>query len=242
MLGYEFSKMPSGLAMTILNVRPGFWEGSDGQQAAKTIGEVKSMFTPYDRRRLESYSRNLVDYHVVVDMVPRLAEMYVMGGFGPTDNFRLSAAQCAILVAIGLQRKSVDTLEVELGIQASQILALFNKVMRKISMYVRELEETSMAEKIGPENAREVAASILPKASLEKTMDEELDEDTAKKNSVPRSMEKYKIEGNEEEWAKVLKKSVSDGGVVSIKTKRKAQVQQDVQSGNDPGAKKKRRR
>ncbi|PXF44521.1 RNA cytidine acetyltransferase [Gracilariopsis chorda] len=247
LLGYEFSKMPSGLAMTILNVRPGFWEGSDGQQAAKTIGDVKSMFTPYDRRRLESYSRNLVDYHVVVDMVPRLAEMYVMGGFGPTDNFRLSAAQCAILVAIGLQRKSVDTLEVELGIQASQILALFNKVMRKISTYLRELEESSMADKIGPENSKEVAASILPKASMEKTMDEELEEDTVKKAGVPRSMEKYKIEGNEEEWARVLKnKAASHGGVVSIKTKRKAadipQEMLKVQSGNDPGAKKKRRR
>lgn len=253
LLGYEFRKLPSGLAMTLLNVRPGFWESSAGENAAKTISELKTSFSPYDLRRLESYSRNLVDYHVVLDMVPRLARIYVTGGFGSTDLFRLSPAQCAILLAIGLQRKSIDALETELGIQASQILALFNKVMRKISKHIRELEEESVAEGIGPENADAVAASLLPKASITQTIDEELEQHNEDKqkadNSVHKNLEKFKIVGDDEEWGKAL--TSADGapssGIVSIKSvKRKGESKQamlaTLSGASSSGRKKKKRR
>ncbi|CAN8074547.1 unnamed protein product [Agarophyton chilense] len=249
LLGYDFRNMPGGLAMTILGVGHGFWDTADEERAAKNVSEFESLFTPYDRRRLESYARNLVDHHIVVDMVPRLAEMYVMGGFGSSESFKLSAAQCAILVAIGLQRKSIDQLEEELKIQSSQILALFNKVVRKMSTHIRQLEENRVAEEIGPSDAEKVAATILPKTRLQKSVDEELEEEIVKKKKaegIPKTMEKYKIEGSDADWAEVLGNNNSgDRGTVSIKTtKRKGEAAEQMLktlAGNGSTRKKRRR-
>lgn len=44
----------------------------------------------YDLKRLEMYSNNLVDYHLVVDLMPALARMYFLHEMGDTH---LSAVQ-----------------------------------------------------------------------------------------------------------------------------------------------------
>lgn len=258
LLGYEFRKLLPGLAMAILNVKSSRPSSEDSDKSTNTIEEIRKLFSPYDRRRLESYSRNLVDYHMIIDMVPKLAEMYAMDGFGTTGAVRLSPAQTAILMSLGLQRKSVDTLEKELGIQASQVLALFNKVVRKISSYLREIEENAIAEGIGPENADAAAAKMLPKASLTKTLDEELTEgkegedsknDKAQEGRNSGGVERYKVGGTEVEWKEALSKT-SNGesapGVVSIKSKKrkpeKPRKDSEVSSASKGSSKKRKHR
>lgn len=44
----------------------------------------------YDVKRLEMYCRNLVDYHLIVDLVPVLAKLYFAEKF---VNLHLSAVQ-----------------------------------------------------------------------------------------------------------------------------------------------------
>lgn len=48
------------------------------------------MFIPYDLKRLEMYSRNMVDYHLIMDMVPTIARMFFLSQMG---DISLSAAQ-----------------------------------------------------------------------------------------------------------------------------------------------------
>lgn len=181
LLGYDFRKLAPGLALAVLQPSKDFHESSEeGQRMRKSIEQIKDLFSPYDRRRLESYARSLIDYHVIVDMLPKIAELYTLGGFGSADEFRLSPAQSAILMALGLQHKSVDDLERSLGLQASQVLALFNKVVRKVSNFLRTMEENAVAAGIGPADASAAASSALPKASLKQTLEEDL-EDGAKR-------------------------------------------------------------
>lgn len=47
------------------------------------------MFTSYDLRRLESYSKNLVDYHLITDIVPTIARIYFSKDIG-TETSELS--------------------------------------------------------------------------------------------------------------------------------------------------------
>eukprot|EP00466_Bigelowiella_natans_P003509 jgi/Bigna1/57656/fgenesh1_pm.23_\ len=84
----------------------------------------KRYFSKYDLKRLESYSRNLVDYHLVLDLVPICARLFFERRL---PGVALSAAQSAILMGIGLQCKSVQDLEALLRLENMQILALFNK-------------------------------------------------------------------------------------------------------------------
>jgi N-acetyltransferase 10 len=52
----------------------------------------------------------MLDYHVVLDLLPTLAALYFSKRF-PVD-VKLSGVQSSILLALGLQRKSVEDIEV----------------------------------------------------------------------------------------------------------------------------------
>lgn len=172
LLGYGFRSLSPGLALAILNAGAESSTFGEGDDRRDSIAAVKRLFTPYDRRRLESYSRNLVDYHLVVDILPKLAELYILGGFGSKDALKLSPAQSAILIALGLQRCTVDDLEKQLGIHSSQVLALFNKAIRKISALLHEIEESDIASRVGPADLSEAVAAVLPRASLKLGLDD----------------------------------------------------------------------
>lgn len=66
--------------------------------------------SPFDLKRLESYANNMLDYHVVLDLLPTVASLYFEGRLG--DNVRLSAVQASILLGLGLQRKTIEEVEV----------------------------------------------------------------------------------------------------------------------------------
>ncbi len=68
-----------------------------------TADELKNMISPYDMKRLELYSNNMADYHLITDLLPTLARLFFI--FRNIDGLHLSALQQAILVGIGLQCK-----------------------------------------------------------------------------------------------------------------------------------------
>lgn len=47
----------------------------------------------YDVKRLEMYCRNLVDYHLIVDLIPTLSRLYFLQRMG---EVQFSAAQAVI--------------------------------------------------------------------------------------------------------------------------------------------------
>ncbi|KAJ3066134.1 N-acetyltransferase 10 [Quaeritorhiza haematococci] len=144
--------------------------------------EVHRHFSPHDLKRLESYSQNLLDYHVIFDLVPILATSYFLGLLSPSSNslttstssapanpeslsskgVHLSPVQAAILLGIGLQRHSIDELEPELNLPTSQIMALFAKCVKKCSGYLNEVLEKGVREEV------EAATSLPSKKSKSK--------------------------------------------------------------------------
>lgn len=102
--------------------------------------ELACFFTPYDLKRLDSYSSNLVDYHVVLDLVPRLSTLYFTRKL---SGVSLSPVQSAILLAIGLQHKTIEKASEDLRLPVNQSLALFNKCVRKISNNLKSIQEKS---------------------------------------------------------------------------------------------------
>ncbi len=109
-----------------------------------TAAEMAVYFTEYDLKRLESYSRNLVDYHMILDLLPALARVYFLKRTDVALNFH----QAVQLLAVGLQFKSINDVEIELGVGATQLLALFNKTIRKLSAFLRQVEERAMQAEI----------------------------------------------------------------------------------------------
>jgi N-acetyltransferase 10 len=110
-------------------------------------GELSVSLTSYDLKRLNAYANNMLDYHVILDMLPKVATHFFekrlhfnddkTSGETAADSAAsvkavdLSAVQKAILLGLGLQRKTVEDLEKELSLPVSQILALFIRIVRK---------------------------------------------------------------------------------------------------------------
>ena len=86
------------------------------------------MLSPFDLKRLESYANNMLDYHVILDLLPSVAQLYFEKRLGA--ELRLSAVQSSILLALGLQRKTVEEVEVRgsaaVSMASAYCIALFH--------------------------------------------------------------------------------------------------------------------
>ena len=103
----------------------------------------------FDLKRLESYSKNLVDFHLIMDLVPTLAKIYFnYSSLIPRSAVTLNYTQSAILLGLGLQFKSVEDLQTDLNLQANQLLPLFNKGIRKFTRVFREVYERHIADEM----------------------------------------------------------------------------------------------
>src|SRR5579871_6956171 len=102
------------------------------------------ILSPFDLKRLESYANNMLDYHVILDLVPLIADLY----FSDRTQISLSGVQRAVLLAIGHQRKGINDLEKELSLPSSQVMAMFIKIIKKASSAFRAIEKAALENEI----------------------------------------------------------------------------------------------
>ena len=145
LLSYQFRVFPSVLALSIdESASQGAKLDTSTSIHSLTKIELDSLFSPFDLKRLDSYANNMLDYHVILDMIPTIAMLYFSGRLKAV--IKLSGVQSAILLAIGLQRKVLEDVEKELGLHANQLLAMFVKVVRKVSSHFRAIVEGAVEE------------------------------------------------------------------------------------------------
>lgn len=155
LLSYTFSDMEASLALTLVDPDRKFsTSNADVEDSVVSTSAIASygasnlqseellsaQLSAHDLHRLELYARNMVDHHMILDTLPVLARLYFLGRL---HAVRLSHLQLAILLAVGLQHREVDSLAKEHNLPMNQILALFNKTVRKLSMYLQGLLASS---------------------------------------------------------------------------------------------------
>lgn len=147
LLGFEFRKLPSQLAFQLVHFEDDSKSGDlSALEAKDTFNShlvskelIDRYISVFDLKRLESYSKNLVDFHLITDLVPTIARLH-LSELAP-GTVHLSYVQTALLVGMGLQFKSIDQLVVELKLAANQLLPLFNKSIRKFTRLFKEVIE-----------------------------------------------------------------------------------------------------
>lgn len=246
LLSFEFRKFT---ALEALNVIESAKKGealqdssedrfNGSQSKSLTKDQLDALFSPFDLKRLESYANNLLDYHVIVDLLPMLALLYFSGKLG--NGVSLSSVQSCILLAIGLQHKSIDDITKELNLPSNQTIAMFSKIIRKFTSYFREVLSESI-EKTLPKIKDDViaemdgevvetfnAAEVIDKMEddLENAGNEAISAMKEKQKELINSLnlQKYTIDDTAEGWtesAKDLEKAVKSQGTVAIKSKKK---------------------
>jgi len=137
LLSYEFRKFNYMTPLLVLESANAGAKLAEKAPEPLTKPQLDSMLSPFDLKRLESYADNMLDYHVILDMVPLIATLHFTGRL--KNIVSISPIQNAVLMAIGLQRKTLDGLEKELGVGNAQVLSMFQKIMRKVATAFREL-------------------------------------------------------------------------------------------------------
>ncbi|KAF5839809.1 GNAT acetyltransferase 2-domain-containing protein [Dunaliella salina] len=220
LLGGALSKLPAALALSILDPRLTFSE-ADTQAAIQrgvTITRIDATpFTPYDIKRLQAYANNLVDYHLVLDLLPPLTGAY-FAGLLPSS---LSYAQAAILLKLGLQRRDISELETELSLPTNQVLALFSKSMRKLYGHLRSVKEAAV-ERTLPKVQPTSTEHLVPH---EMTLDDDLNaaaqaarDEMRSRHLQPEDLAAYAVAGADEDLAAAVgNQTPAAGGIVSVR-------------------------
>ncbi|XP_026864626.2 RNA cytidine acetyltransferase [Electrophorus electricus] len=219
LLSYQFSSFSPTLALNILQNR----SVGDDSPALLSSAALAAQFIPYDLKRLEMYSRNMVDYHLIMDMVPAVARMFFLKQLG---DISLSAAQSALLLGLGLQHKSVDDLEKEIELPSSQLMGLFNRLIRKVVQFFNSLQEKAIEAEMADikDITMEPTARSLREDLNEAAREfrEKHKEDMEKIKDM--DLSQYMIRGDDEEWDQVLKKA-GHTAIVSIKSDKKRKLE-----------------
>lgn len=182
LLAYEFSEFSPSLTLSVLD----FQAQRESTTTFLTLQAMDDQISQYDLKRLNSYARNLVDYHVVMDLLPTLARWY----FVDKIPFSLTYAQAAILAGLGLQHKKLEQMEKDLNLQSNQLLALFNKAMCKFVKFLREVEKQRSV--INTKDNKKKTSSLIVKSIKSNVMTEELEEKSDEE-------EENKMQDNNEE-------------------------------------------
>ncbi|KAH7909573.1 GNAT acetyltransferase 2-domain-containing protein [Hygrophoropsis aurantiaca] len=143
LLSFKFRQFGSVTALSVIEAASiGVKKLDNDRSKALNSSELSMLMSPFDMKRLESYANNMLDYHVILDLLPSVASLYFEKRLG--DEVKLTAVQASILLGLGLQRKTIEEVETELSLPVSQALALFVKVIRKISKQLVDIQKAAI--------------------------------------------------------------------------------------------------
>jgi N-acetyltransferase 10 len=152
------------------------WDEKQGAGRDSVLKADNEILSPHDLRRIQKYSAALVDHHLIGDLVPPLARAY----FAKRIPVTLSYTQAVILLILGLQLKTIDDGMKTLDLPGQQIMALFNKAIRRIHGSLLKAREADIENSL-----RSVSMPDLRPHAV--GLDEELDEGYVDFNFFSRS-------------------------------------------------------
>ncbi|KAI0074126.1 DUF699-domain-containing protein [Panus rudis PR-1116 ss-1] len=179
LLSFKFREFGSVTALSVLEAaNAGVKKIDEDPSRELKSNELSFLLTPFDLKRLESYANNQLDYHVILDLLPTVAQFYFEKRLGP--EMRLSAVQSSILLALGLQRKTIEDVESELQLPVSQALALFTKIVRKITKRLQDIQKEAISATIPeapPKDTAPLGSDDKPAGTTWKPVETSLDDE-----------------------------------------------------------------
>lgn len=126
-----FRSLPSKLCLSIV-------ETGSNLELAKKNSKVYDL-SLNDIKRLDAYSRNLIDYHLILDLIPGLAKIYFLSNL----PIKVTSLQQLMLLVVGMKGNSLESISKEFNLPMAQVLALFNKSIKKFTKALKqEMEKT----------------------------------------------------------------------------------------------------
>uniref|UniRef100_A0A1B0B8I7 RNA cytidine acetyltransferase n=1 Tax=Glossina palpalis gambiensis TaxID=67801 RepID=A0A1B0B8I7_9MUSC len=215
LLSKAFREFPSSLALSLLDNK---WVSFDSvQDLNKQTLDV--YFLPHDLQRLELYSRNQIEFRLILDLTTDIGSLYFQG---KVADVQLDALQKAILLAIGIQGKQVDDIAAELNMPGNQILAKFYDMIKKITKYFNTVIENEIESNMIKDKQLNNENDFEPLTlSLNDELEETARQLTAKQKEELKKLKvesDYQIKGDEKDWTNALSNVPSKLTLISVKS------------------------
>jgi len=226
LLSFNFNKLDIKLCLSILEpeVTTSTAKNNDNDdneyenKKDMNKNEIELFITKFDFKRLELYSRNMTNYNNIIDLIPVIAHLY----FNKKIFVSLSYIQAGVLLGVGLQRKNFDDIVKEFNIEINQLLAMFNKMVKKFVNYIKNIytKEIEYEEEIDMNKNKEILKTKNEnKGNVLKEMQKELKSEGDKIIEKDREVKKKYME---EKLKKMEKKEE-----LMTKKKRKRDKKED---------------
>jgi N-acetyltransferase 10 len=135
LLSFEFSSLPTPLVLSILSHK-------EGENCKVSV--LERSLNLFDLKRLEAFCKKLIDYHLILDLLPGLALLYFEGNL----KLGFSNLQKSILLSLALQKKAFESIHKELDFPSSQVVLLFNKMVKIITQNVKGIFEEEIEKEL----------------------------------------------------------------------------------------------
>ena len=237
LLSFNFNKLNIKLCLSILeppittstaNEKDDNDNDDDNLENKKDMkkNEIELFLTKFDFKRMELYSRNMTNYNMIIDLIPIIAHLY----FNKKIYVPLSYIQAGVLLGVGLQRKNFDEIVKEFNIEINQLLAMFNKMVKKFVGYIKNIyqKDIELEEEKDNEKNKEVLKTKKTEfnGNILKEMQKELKGEGDKIIEKDRETRKKYMEEK-------LKKMEKKEEMTKKKRKReKTQNKEDIESDN----------
>ena len=149
LLSFNFNKLNIKLCLSILEPpittstateKDESDDENDKSNKDLSKNEIELFLTKFDFKRMELYSRNMTNYNMIIDLIPIVAHLY----FNKKLVVSLSYIQAGVLLGVGLQRKSFDSIAEEFNIEPNQLLAMFNKMVKKFVSHIKNIYQKNI--------------------------------------------------------------------------------------------------
>ncbi|EDV99606.1 RNA cytidine acetyltransferase isoform X1 [Drosophila grimshawi] len=247
LMGTTFREFETKLCLALL--KNNAVKGGDADDASTVLSKrtLDIHFLPHDLQRLESYARQQSEFRLILDLLTDIAQLYFQGRI---LGLKLDNVQKAVLLALGVQGKTVDVLGSELNMPGNQLLAKFYDALKKCNQCFRTVIEQHIQDGMPQMEQLPRGDQLQP---LNMSLHNELEQTAQKLKKNQRKelkrlkaemLDEYQIKGSDEDWNQALQTNGGDkgSGLLSVKSGIKrldAPVEQDRDAGAPQTKKKK---
>lgn len=146
-----FHKLHHDFRMRFLRLLPGPFRMLHPSQALqilqcgngaplKSSSPLHDNFSMIDIKRLQCFCVNVSNYRLILDLMQTISMWY----FSHEQVVTFTSGQCAMLIGVGLQQRSIEEISAVLTLPFSQLLTLMHKLVRRLLQDFLNLHEAKL--------------------------------------------------------------------------------------------------
>lgn len=147
LLKSDFIDLDLTIAFDILDPNLTIKKNVESEEKKNLKTNFDLYFSENDLQRLTAYGKNQIEHYIIKDLILDISDLFFAEKF--PNEAKLSFSQALILLGFGVQNRDLNNIAEILKINHSQILALYNKSIKRLTKYIKIDFDKKFENKLG---------------------------------------------------------------------------------------------